>query len=224
MQQTKRKGIPFRLILTVIGITTALSSVIIFGILYVILQPQQVPPSPYVQGNPDGVRELAQPRSLVDFSFPSHTDESVNLSSLQGQPVLLFFGYTHCPDVCLITLSDMKKVHQNLGDNAEDVSFVFISVDGERDTPERLAEYFYHQRVDDWMIGLSGDDTTLQQISVDYGLYYDLVLEESDENNNYPVDHTASVYLINPNGELVTIFAYGTLPEYITAQIITHMN
>ena len=224
MEQAKRKRIPFMLIFTVIGITTAISSIIIFAVLYFLLQPQQTTSSPYLQGNPDGVRELAQSRTLIDFSFPAHTGESLSLSSLQGKPILLFFGYTHCPDVCLITLSDMKKVHENLGDMAKDVSFVFISVDGERDTPERLAEYFYYQRVGDWLIGLSGDDGTLQRISVDYGLYYDLVLEEADENNNYPVDHTASIYLVNSEGELVTIFVYGTLPEYITEQVIAQID
>lgn len=220
----KRKRTPLKQVFMLVTASMLVSSVVIFTVLYFVLKPQDAAPAPYLQGNPDGVRELTQPRSLLDFALPSQTGEVVSLSSLQGKPVLLFFGYTHCPDVCLITLSDIKRVRAQLGDDAEDVYFVFISVDGERDTPERLETYFYYQSVSDWMTGLSGDDVTLQQISVDYGLYYDLVLDEADDNGNYPVDHTASTYLINPDGELTTIFAYGTLPDYIVEQIEKLMN
>ena len=76
------------------------------------------------------------PRQLQDFTLTSHDAEPISLSDLRDRVVVMFFGYTNCPDVCPVTLTDYTRVKASLGDAAKDVTFVFVSVDGERDTPE----------------------------------------------------------------------------------------
>ena len=111
------------------------------------------------------------PKELADFTLRSHTGAPLSLSDLRGRPVLLFFGYTHCPDVCPMTMVAWKKVKTELGAAADDIAFVFVSVDGERDTPEVLAEFLnkYHST----FIGLSGNVATLRTVGKDYGLYFE---------------------------------------------------
>lgn len=219
-KKQKRQPLPLKIIIGAFLGSLAIASAIIFTVLYVTLQ---TPPDfSYLEGNPQGVRELSRPRQLVNFVLPDEHGDTLQLRDLRGKPVLMYFGYTHCPDVCLITLSDIKQVRELLGDAADDLHYVFISVDGERDTPERLSSYFAQRGVDTWLRGMSGDDVTLAQVSADYGLYYERVKEETDKNGYYPVDHTANNYLVNAKGELVTIFAYGTQPELIVEQIKKH--
>ncbi|MGB7342165.1 MAG: SCO family protein [Phototrophicaceae bacterium] len=217
----KRKNRPsLKFILSVFIGSALASGVVIFSILYFLLEPE--PPQPlYLQGNPDGVRELSTPRELIDFTLPSSTGEDVSLSDFQDASVLLFFGYTYCPDICPLTLSHVRQAHELLGDRADGVKFVYITVDPARDTVERLAEYFIPFRVADFTVGLVGDDLTLQRISADYSLYYQL--NNEDDSSTYSVDHTASIYFINTEGQLDTIFSYGTRPETIVEHILDKM-
>lgn len=217
----KRKNRPsWKFIISIFGCTLA-SGILIFSMLYILLEPE--PPQPlYLQGNPEGVRELSQPRDLIDFTLPASTGENVSLSDFRGSSVLLFFGYTYCPDICPLTLSHVRQAHDLLGDRADNVQFIYITVDPTRDTAERLAEYFVPFRVADFTIGLVGDDTTLQRISADYSLYYRL--NNEDDSMTYSVDHTASVYFINTEGQLDTIFSYGTRPELIVEHILEKMS
>lgn len=196
-----------------------LSGIIIFITLYMILP--QPPPPMYLQGNPDGVRELSVPRDLVDFTLPSTTGEDISLSDFQGQSVLLFLGYTYCPDICPLTLAHVRQTHDLLGDAADNVAFVYVTVDPERDTVERLRDYMRPFRIEDYTVGLVGDDITLQQISADYSLYYQ---RHEDDGANYSVDHTASLYFINEAGQLDTIFSYGTHPDLMAEHILNKIR
>ncbi|MGJ3240992.1 MAG: SCO family protein [Anaerolineae bacterium] len=211
-EKEKRSGSPStRTIIMVFAGSALFAGAILFPVLYFLLKPEPAIPY-YLQGNPEGVRELSQPRAVSDFTLPATTGDDLSLSELRGQHLLVFFGYTHCPDICMLTLAEVRRVHELLGDTARDLQVVFISVDPARDDPERLREFFVPFGVQDYTIGMTGDDVTLQRITPDYSLYYQ---RHEDEGDNYSVDHTASLYYITPTGELDTIFSYGTRPEII---------
>ncbi len=127
----------------------------------------------------------------------------------------MYFGYTSCPDVCPTTLGSYKQTKAILGDDAEKVRFVFISVDPERDTTERLASYI--TSFDPDFIAATGDDATLRTIARDYGVFYQRV--DYDNDVNYLVDHTASSFIVGPDGDSRAITPYGTEPEIVATYI-----
>lgn len=145
------------------------------------------------------------PQAVSDFTLTSQTGEPLHLSDLRGKAVVIFFGYTNCPDVCPTTLADFKRVKTHLGADVGRVTFVFISVDGARDTPERLAAYV--GAFDPEFIGLMGDDATIRTIAKDYGVFFQQVAAAAD-NPNYLVDHTASSFVVDPQGRLALVFPY----------------
>jgi protein SCO1 len=159
---------------------------------------------------------LDPPVTLANWTFTSASGEPLSLEDLRGRAVLLFFGYTHCPDVCPTTLGEFKKVKQQLGDAAEEVAFVFVSVDAPRDTPEVLARYV--QAFDPSFVGLAGDEAELQRVGKDYGLYYNLNEPKAGETG-YTVDHPGTSYLIDRDGQLRILFSFGTEPEILTAGV-----
>jgi len=158
---------------------------------------------------------LDPPKDVADFTLTDQRGESFNLSDLRGKAVLLFFGYTNCPDVCPTTLSEFKRVKQELGDDADKVAFVFVSVDGERDSPERLAAYV--GAFDPSFIGLAGDDATIRTISRDYGVFFQRQSYENEDN--YLVDHTASTFVVGPDGRLRVVIPYGTAPDIVARRV-----
>ncbi|MEW6581042.1 MAG: SCO family protein [Chloroflexota bacterium] len=135
---------------------------------------------------------------------------------MRGKVALLFFGYTNCPDVCPTTLAEFKRVKALLGEDAARVAFVFVSVDGERDTPEQLAAYV--RAFDPEFIGLTGDDATIRAIARDYGVFYQRVSYE-ESAAGYLVDHTASTFGVDQEGRLRLVFSYGTDPAAIVARV-----
>ena len=175
-------------------------------------------PTPTFAPETPGVTPIEPPKELSDFTLPSSTGEPVSLSDLQGKYALLFFGYTNCPDFCPTTLAEWTQVKTRLGDAAEQMQFVFVSVDSQRDTPEVIERYIL--RFDPTFIGLSGDDETLTLIAPDYGLYYELHLEQGE---HYVVDHSTPSYLIDPQGQLVTMFAYDATVDAVVETIQAEM-
>lgn len=172
--------------------------------------------------NVPGVSVLSEGRELMDFTLPSSSGEPVSLSDLRGKYALVFFGYTHCPDFCPLTLAEFKQVKTILGDAADDLNFVFISVDGQRDTPEALARFL--ERFDSTFVGLSGDDATLLRVAPDYGLYYERRVDEGGESGNYPVDHSTASYLVDPDGKLRVIFSYSAEPDVVAEGVQSIMR
>lgn len=159
---------------------------------------------------------LDPPRDLTDFTLTDHAGESFQLSDLHGKAAVLFFGYTFCPDICPMTLSDFKHVKQELGEDAAKVTFVFVSVDGERDTPERLA--LYVGAFDPDFIGLTGDEPTMRTVVKDYGVFFQRATFENTEAD-YLVDHTASSFVVDPDGRLRIVYPYDTDPVIIAQGI-----
>jgi protein SCO1/2 len=147
------------------------------------------------------------PTVLSDFSLPASTGGEVRLSDVRGQPVLLYFGYTRCPDYCPMTLSEFRRVREELGDDGERVHFVLISVDPVYDTPEVLATYL--QAFGAGFIGLQGNDATLRRISKEYGLTYRHG-GGHQHHGSAGVEHSTASYLIDQNGRLRIVYPYGT--------------
>ncbi len=156
------------------------------------------------------------PRTLSDFTLPSTVSPTLSLSDLRGKVVLLYFGYTFCPDICPTTLAELVHVKRMLDADADNAAFVLISVDPDRDTPGVLTRYL--AAFDPDFIGMSGDDQTLRAIGSDYGLYYERRADLAT-SADYLVDHSSATYLIDQEGQLRMVYSYGTPPEVIGADV-----
>jgi protein SCO1 len=136
------------------------------------------------------------PVKAADFTLVDQNGQPFRLSDQRGKVVLIFFGYTHCPDVCPVTLTRYKQLRAELGDQAGQVRFVFITVDPERDTGKTLQKFLGNY--DPAVIGLTGSRAELEPVWKSYGVYEAKVQTESADA--YLVDHTARVYAIDAQG------------------------
>lgn len=177
------------------------------GILLVIVSAAVIT---FLFGRPDTLRGTSYDEpypAAPDFSLTRSNGETFRLSDQRGRVVLLFFGYTACPDICPTTMAEMKQVLDRLSpDTLEHVQVVFVTVDPKRDTPERVQEYANHFSPS--FIGLSGSEQDLAKIWADYGIYRMEVPGVSA--TGYTVDHTARVNLIDRNGNLRVSFGFDT--------------
>lgn len=186
----------------------------VFGVLglVVILEASGVFSGPYqYQGS-----LIDPPSPAPAFELPSNHGEAFNLDDQQGKVVLLFFGYTSCPDICPTTLGDYQKIQAELGDQAEHVAFVFITVDPERDSLEKVGRYV--EVFDPGFVGISGDRSALEPVWEAYGIYAEN--REVGSAGGYLVDHTARIYVVNPEGELNLTFPQGMAPEAMADDIV----
>ena len=136
---------------------------------------------------------MQSPDPAPDFTLTAHTGQPVSLSDFRGKLVLLYFGYTFCPDVCPTTLVELAKAVNLLGRKAEQVQVVMISVDPARDTPEKLAEYVTHFHPS--FLGMTGTPDEIAAVAALYGIFYEK--QEGTEATGYLVDHTATVTVIS---------------------------
>lgn len=155
------------------------------------------------------------PSAAPDIVATNTSSEPFRLSEQRGGPVLLFFGYTSCPDVCPATLGKMTWVFEQLGERADRATFAFISVDPQRDSLERLERHLEH--FDPRFIGLRLEGQALQAVMDDYGVYASQSSEGDGED--YLVTHTARVFLIDAQGRLRTNYDFETPKEEILADL-----
>jgi protein SCO1/2 len=142
------------------------------------------------------VAAIGGPFNLIDQNGRPLSDQE-----LKGRPFLVFFGFTHCPDVCPTTLFDVSEVLRALGPDADRVRALFITVDPERDTPALMKDYL--SSFDPHLSGLTGDPAAIAAVAKAYRVYYKKVpLEQGD----YTMDHTAIVYLMDKSGRFVSPF------------------
>jgi protein SCO1/2 len=158
---------------------------------------------------------LQSPSEAHDFRLVSHTGQRVSLSDYRGKLVLLYFGYTFCPDVCPATLSEIAGAMKLLGEDADDIQLVMISVDPERDTPEKLAEYVAHFNPS--FLGVTGTQDEISEIATFYGIFYEK--NEGSAATGYLVDHTATVTVVDQDGHVKLIFPFGTPAEAIAEDL-----
>ena len=149
------------------------------------------------------------------FELTDHTGTERSLADFRGKVVTVFFGFTQCPDVCPGTLIEMKEVMALLGDDADRVQTLFITVDPERDTQEVLAAYV--PAFDERFLGLYGDPAETAKVAKGYRVFYEKVPGSSPEN--YQINHTAASYVIDPKGELRLFVKHGEGAEALAHDI-----
>src|SRR5438128_11318829 len=156
---------------------------------------------------PDQVMTLfPDPQPLTAFAFTDHENRAFDLSRLKGKWSFLFFGYTHCPDICPTTLATLARARENIAKSAagaKDVQFVFISVDPNRDTAGKLGQYVSY--FDTSFLGVTGDNAQLGNLAGQLGAAYEVAITPGVEN--YPVYHTAAVFLVDPRARYHAVFA-----------------
>jgi protein SCO1/2 len=142
------------------------------------------------------------------FHLVDQDGRAVSDQDFHGQPLLVFFGYTHCPDVCPTTLFDVSEVMRRLGPEADRAAALFITVDPQRDTPATLKDYL--SSFDPHLRGLTGSTDATAAVAKAYRVYYKKVPTEGDD---YTMDHTAIVYLMDKDGHFVAPFSLRRTPE-----------
>lgn len=155
----------------------------------------------YLFSEPAGFRgtTYAEPYPVAPEIELSRADGSLfRLSDLRGKVVMLFFGYTSCPDVCPITMGELNHAMQKIGDRAGQVQVLYVTVDPERDTPDAVQKYVNH--FNPTFIGLSGSEAELAKVWNDYGVFREIV--ESTSAMGYLVNHTARVTVIDQEGNM----------------------
>lgn len=149
------------------------------------------------------------------FALTDHTGRQVTEKDYLGNFTLVFFGYTFCPDICPTELGDIALALDELGDLSLAVTPVMISIDPERDTPAVLAEYvsLFHER----LVGLTGTTAQIKDVADAYRIFFRRV--DDPDYSYYLMDHTSFVYLLNPEGKVVSLLRYGTPPEEMASMI-----
>jgi len=162
-----------------------------------------------------GVSKVAQPAAIGGpFQLTDQNGKAVTEKDLKGKPTLIFFGYTHCPDVCPTSLFEISEVLRALGKDADRVNAVFISVDPERDTPATMKEYL--SSFDPHLEGLSGDPAETAKVVTSYRVYAKKV---PTKDGDYTMDHTALIYLMDRDGRFVSPFNLKRTPEEAAADL-----
>jgi protein SCO1/2 len=159
---------------------------------------------------------MEPPLAAPDFALTDQHGQPFRLSDQRGKVVLLFFGYTQCPDVCPTTLATWRKVHEALGDDAGRVRFVFVTVDPERDTAERLGRHVEAFNPD--FLGLTGSPQELEAAYSTFGVVHE-VDTSSQSAAGYLVNHTATTFVIDPSGQWRLRLPYGTSAEDIAHDV-----
>ena len=140
-----------------------------------------------------------------DFQLTDHNGKPRTLADFKGKLVVLFFGYTHCPDVCPTTLAELALVLKQLGEDDKKVQVLFVTVDPERDTPQLLAQYVPSFN---WsFLGLYGDAAATAAVAKEFKIVYQKVAGSSPEN--YTMDHSAGTYVFDQSGRLRLFVSYG---------------
>lgn len=161
-------------------------------------------------------RPAQQPRPAFggDFALTNQDGQPFRLAEVRGRPVLLFFGYTSCPDMCPVTMSRITGALGQLGKGAAEVVTLFVSVDPKRDTPTVLKEYVGSFNTP--LIGLTGSEPEVARVAAQYHASFEVVQTGTP---NYLVNHTSAIFLIDRQGKLRQYFKYDEKPEILAGAI-----
>jgi protein SCO1/2 len=156
---------------------------------------------------PDQTMTLfSDPKPLTAFALTDDRQRVFDLESLKGKWSFLFFGFTHCPDVCPTTLAELARARDKIVENAvgaEPVQFVFVSVDPNRDTAGKLGQYVRY--FDASFVGVTGDDAQIANLAGQLGAFYEVAVTPGAQN--YSVSHSAAVFLLDPQARQHAVFA-----------------
>ena len=191
-----------------------------FGLwLGTILTSQPVVEAPTISGI-----FFTEPKEIEDFTLVDHTGHPFHRDWFLGKWTFLYFGYTYCPDVCPLTLMELAKVQRQMAEKQsdQDTAYMMVSVDPQRDTPQRLGEYtrYFNPK----FLGATGTPEELAKLAQQFGVVYMRAPIENDEAN-YSIDHSSTVILIDPDAHLHAIFTPPHTPEAMVSDFIKiHQN
>jgi len=150
---------------------------------------------------------LPDPIPAPEFSLLSHRGERVNSSDFRGTVLAVFFGYTSCPDVCPLTLSNLGQAFREMGEEGERIQVLLVTVDPARDSPQRLRDYLraFHPS----FLGLSGTEEEIREVTNEFGAFF----ARTGEGEDYTVDHTARTFIIDSSGQIPLTFPVTATPQ-----------
>jgi protein SCO1/2 len=163
----------------------------------------------YFQGRTSGGEAFGAPFTLVD-----QRGEEITEAAFRGQPTALFFGFTHCPEICPTTLFELDGWLAQLGPEGENIDAYFVSIDPERDTPEIMNAYVGN--VSDRITGITGEPDKVAEMARAFSIYVRKVDLDGDD---YTMDHTASILLLDETGDFAGTIAYGENPDTALAKL-----
>jgi len=150
-----------------------------------------------------------------DFQLPDTTGKVRSLADFKGKAVVVFFGYTHCPDVCPSTMAEIKEAKRLLGKDGDKVQGIFITLDPKRDTPHMLSQYV--PAFDPSFIGLAGSEAQTEQLAKDFHIYFKKVYSNGDPE--YSIDHTAAAFVYDPQGRIRLYTRYNQGADKLAADL-----
>lgn len=159
--------------------------------------------------------EIQSTQPVTNFTLTGPDEQSVSLVDFRGKVVMIYFGYTFCPDVCPATMVELRDAMDILGNRREDVQVLMITVDPERDTTEVLEEYLAH--FDESFIGLTGTPDELIAVTAPMGIFFER--HEGSAASGYLVDHTATVAVLDKEGKLRLVYPFGITGAEIAADL-----
>ncbi|HTL25965.1 MAG TPA: SCO family protein [Burkholderiales bacterium] len=170
---------------------------------------------------PEGPKFRSTDVTGADFgralTLTGHDGKPHSLEEFRGKAVVLFFGYTHCPDICPTTLADTAAALKKLGADASRVQVLFVTVDPERDTPQVLAQYV--PAFDPSFLGLYGDAQATQRAAKEFRIFY--AKNSSSTPGSYTVDHSAQTFVFDPQGRLRLLVRPERIPQDLAADLQT---
>ena len=161
-------------------------------------------------------RQVQEPAFGADFELTDHQGTVRTDDDFAGQWLLVFFGFTNCPDIGPMTLAEIAAVMDGLGENASRIQPLFITIDPERDTPEALADFV--PRFDAGIIGLTGTPEQIGQTADSFHIYYDKI-EEAAAPDGYTMGHSSQLFLFDQSGGYAASWQYGTPAEEILTDL-----
>ncbi len=150
---------------------------------------------------------LATPMKAPDFTLTSQDGRRITPEDFPGKLLAVFFGYTSCPDVCPLTLSNLSRALEETEGSTDRIQVLFVTVDPERDTPERMAAYL--RAFDPSFLGLTGTEDEIRSVASEFGVFF----ARHGDGESYTVDHTARVFVIDPQGRIPLTFPSDATPE-----------
>ena len=162
------------------------------------------------QNSPKEISNILSKITLVDQNGKAFNEQSLN-----QKPSLLFFGFTHCPEICPTTLSELSNVVDNLKNKIKPTNIIFVTVDPQRDTQEYLKDYIQYFKGD--VIGVTGDIKEIKKLANNWNVFFERV---NTSDNDYTFNHTATVFMLDQNGIFRGTIAWGENPKSISQKII----
>ena len=169
------------------------------------------------QGKPENIKSASKPNIGGPFTLIDQDGKLTTDQDFKGQHMLIYFGYTYCPDICPTSLTTMSDALDLLGEDANKVTPILITFDPARDTPEYLKEYasYFHPRLK----ALTGTSEQVASVAKAYRVYYAKTIKGDAESEDYLMNHSSATYLMGPNGAFLMHFSHGTDAEIMARRI-----